>query len=215
MESGLADVVATNRLVYASQHLLSSQHKARGFVMLRHPVQQIMENFAYLRLATTWESDGEYAKELATTMSLFNYSRSDQMPENQQVRTLLGLSSETTLTLHHVETAKHILRRKFVVGIYEWFDVSIVRYEKYFGWWDRMNVLRNESVNNCHYNVIERRKGSGGGDKDADNNNNRFHKRETTTASANTYSILLSRNWADVELYHAAKTLFAEQAKLI
>ena len=177
-----------------------------------------MENFAYLRLATTWETDEEYAEEL-TTMSLFNYSRSDQMPENQQVRTLLGLSSETTLTLHHVETAKHILRRKFVVGIYEWFDVSIVRYEKYFGWWDRMNVLRNESVNNCHYHVIERRKGSGV-DKDADNNNNnnnnnRFHKRETTTASANTYSILLSRNWADVELYHAAKTLFAEQAKLI
>ena len=112
--------------------------------------------------------------------------------ENIEVRMLNGITDVTTpITDEHVKIAKEILRRKFVVGIFEWFDVGMVRFEKFFGWWERYDVLNNLTINECHSAIIE----SGG---EVGN----FPKIDR---AEEVYSKILSRSWADVELYHYAK----------
>ena len=198
LESGLADVVSIQNLVYAGETLFTPSYRGRGFVMMRHPVKRAVDLF-YYRQHATWERT--YDAELAV-MSLEDYVASDKVVENLEVRMLNNLKDfSVEVTEAHVAVAKEILRRKFVVGIFEWFDVSMVRIEKYFGWWEQHKVMSNLTVNNCHYRIIEHGDHIGNFPKVPD--------------KENIYSILMTRNWADVELYHYSKTLFAEQAKLL
>lgn len=190
-------MVSVQHMVYSMENLFSPSYRARGFVMFRHPVKRIVDQF-YYRQHATWERT--YDADLAV-MSLEQFAVSDKLVENLYVRELNQLQSDIDVTVAQVNLAKEILRRKFVVGITEWFDVGMVRFEKYFGWWDQYNVLGNITTNNCHYRVIE--------DGDTVGNYPKVPNNEDL------YSIIATRNWADLELYHYAKTLFAEQAKLL
>ena len=98
------------------------------FVMMRHPVKRIIDQFYYLQ-RSTWVGHEDYDIDLGT-MSLAQYALSDKLIENYMVRTLLDLTDTFELTKSHVDQAKEILRRKFLVGIIEWFDVSVHRFEK-------------------------------------------------------------------------------------
>lgn len=197
LESGLADVFTTQHMTYAAENLFNVTYKARGFTMLRHPVKRVVDQFYYQQHAT-WENSWDVEQ---ATMSLKEFSTSDKMIENFVVRSLVGLDSTMTVLPEHVHLASDILRRKFVVGIFEWFDKSIMRFEKYFGWWEVHDILANMTVNNCHFKATRW--------SDHVGNHPRVPKGEDT------YSIIMTRNWADVELYHEAKTLFAEQSKLL
>jgi hypothetical protein len=218
LESGLTDVFATQHMTYAAQHLFTDTNQARGFVMMRHPVKRVIDQFLYRQHTATHEKEWQ----LIDSVSLEDFVVSDQLMENFEVRMLNGITDFTTpITEAHVEMAKEILRRKFVVGIFEWFDVGMVRFEKYFGWWERYDVLNNLTINNCHYSVIESGDDVGGYPHIAN--------------ADKVYSNIMTRSWADVELYHYAKVstcalknialqpfltfflqfLFAEQAKLI
>lgn len=194
--SGLADVVVSQHLTYAS-YMFDATHRARAFVMLRHPVKRAIDQF-YYRQHATWESS--FDPELAG-MSLSQYSLSNKFVENYEVRSLLQITDSRPITADHVALAKEILRRKFVVGIFEWFDITVVRFEKYFGWWDTKNVLTNLETNRCHFENI----------REGDHIGN--HPKVDTEGP--TYNNILVRNWADVELYHYAKSLFHEQADLV
>jgi hypothetical protein len=198
LEAQVTDVFVSQFLAYPAENLFKHQYQARAFVMMRHPAKRAIDQFYYLQHAT-WERtfDAEIA-----AMSLEEFSTSQKMIENFEVRMLNGIS-DTSAEITDVELviAKEILRRKFVVGIFEWFDISMVRFEKYFGWWEEMNVMTNQSINNCHYTIIE-------GSDQVGGNSKLLH-------SEKVYSTIMSRNWADFELYHYAKTLFAEQAKLL
>jgi hypothetical protein len=192
--------LTTQHLAYAGTAIfnqVTSTYKGRVFAMFRHPVKRLVDQF-YYRQHATWEST--FDADLAA-MWLDDYSMSDKFVENFEVKSLLGIKHDATLTVADLDVAKEVLRRKVIVGIFEWFDVSIVRFEKYFGWWTSANVMQNYTINNCHYDFIE------GGDHQG--NHPPVPHKETT------YKRLEVRNWADNELYHYAKNLFAEQAKLL
>lgn len=192
-----ADVIITQRLE-ASKVLFSPPLTGKGrlFVMLRHPIKRVVDQF-YYRQRATWES--EYDKSLAA-MSLEEFAASDRLVENFVVRSLVHKLT-TDVTASDVEMAKNILRMKFVVGIFEWFDLSVVRFEKYFGWWDEHQVLTDTAVNHCHYDRI-----STGGHVGA-------HPKASPGSEA--YKKIAVRNWADLELYFYAKNLFYSQSALI
>jgi hypothetical protein len=197
LESGLADVIFTPFVAYAGESFFTSSYRARGFAMMRHPVKRVEDQF-YYRQHATWESGYDIAM---ATMSLEEFSKSDKLIENFEVRSLLKKGASTDITEADVALAKEILRQKFIVGIFEWFDVSIVRFEKYFGWWDDKHVLQNTTVNWCHFKMI-----------DVMDHIGTFPKVPTSEAIEDTIN---TRMWADVELYHYAKTLYNEQAKLL
>ena len=126
--SGKAQVYISQHLTYSAK-LFSTTHKGRMFVMMRHPVKRIIDNFYFLQ-RSTWAGHDDYDLDLGT-MSLAQYALSDKMVENFMVRSLLDLNDSFELTKTHIDQAKDILRRKFIVGIIEWFDVSVHRFEKY------------------------------------------------------------------------------------
>jgi len=199
LESGLADAFVSPHLSYAGANLFEGGHKARGLVMMRHPVKRMIDHYFYRQSI----HNGANIDTQIPTLSLEEYVDSDQMLENFEVRLLNGITDSTAeITEEHLVIAKEILRRKFIVGIFEWFDVGMVRFEKYFGWWDKYNVMNDMAVNNCHFSLIEGR----------DYLTN-FPKVEKNAEKI--YTTIMRRNWADIELYQYAKALFAEQAKLI
>lgn len=190
----MADTVTTQHVTYAASNLFTDTHQGRAFVMMRHPVKRAIDHFLSRQQAA------KGLDEALSSMTLVEFVDSDQLVENYEVRMLNGITDpRTPITNQHLEVAKEVLRRKFLVGIFEWFDVGMVRFEKYFGWWKQFDVLNNLTINNCHYSIIE----SG----------------ENVYAKADNgeyiYTTILRRSWADVELYRHAKFLFAEQSKLI
>eukprot|EP00540_Astrosyne_radiata_P022746 CAMPEP_0116835082 /NCGR_PEP_ID=MMETSP0418-20121206/7350_1 /TAXON_ID=1158023 /ORGANISM="Astrosyne radiata, Strain 13vi08-1A" /LENGTH=155 /DNA_ID=CAMNT_0004464715 /DNA_START=120 /DNA_END=587 /DNA_ORIENTATION=+ len=152
----------------------------------------------FYRQHATFESS--FDADLAA-MSLYQFSLSDKLVENFEVKSLNGITDNTVITVDHVTVAKEILRQKFLVLIFEWFDISIVRMEKYFSWWTSLGVWDNFTINSCHFEFVEY----------GDHVGN--HPMVPTVED--TLENFLVRNWADTELYHYAKILFAEQAKLL
>lgn len=188
-------VYVTQRL-QESGSIFSSNNRGRLFVLMRQPIKRSAEMF-YYRQRATWEPN--FDKDLAM-MSIEKYSSSDKFVENYVTRTLIG-KAEPDLTKEDVALAKDILRRKFFVGIAEpqWYDLSIVKIERYFGWWAEYNVLTNLTVNHCHYD--ETTKGGHFGT---------FPKLERGSEA---YAKIAVRNWADIEVYAEAKKLFHKQSQ--
>jgi hypothetical protein len=197
LESGLADVIFTPFITYAGESFFTSSNRARGFAMMRHPTKRVEDQF-YYRQHATWETS--FDSDMAI-MSLEQFATSDKLIENFEVRSLLKMEATTDITEADVNLAKEILRQKFVVGIFEWYDISIVRFEEYFGWFDEKEVLANTTINWCHFRLIDVMDHVGSYPK--------------VPSSEQILDVLLTRMWADVELYHYAKTLFNEQAKLL
>jgi len=125
-QSKMADVIFTPYVPEASV-LFDSNHRGRFFTILREPVDRMISLYYYKRLAT-WEPNYDPAiKEQTLVYFMRNYG------ENWMVRTLTGCMSGP-LQLAHLNLAKEILRRKFLIGILDEKTESLRRFEEYFGW---------------------------------------------------------------------------------
>jgi len=188
------DLLFTQHFTYAIEKLLKGTgKKARASVMFRHPVKRIVDEF-YYRQHATWEESYDVEQ---SSMSLEAYSVSDKLIENYYVRSLLQLKDHVEITKAHVDVAKEIIRRKMVVTVFEWYEVSVVRLEKFYGWWAQRDVMNNITLNHCHYKIIENSDHAGNGP--------RVPSKEAI------YTRILIRNWADMELYFYAKNMFPDQ----
>lgn len=195
--SGMADVIVTQHLAGSSE-LFSPTNRGRLFVFLRQPIKRCTESF-YYRQRATWESN--YDKELAA-MSIEGYADSNKFVENYITRSLIN-KVVVDVTGADVALAKDILRRKFFIGLAEpqWYEFTIVKLEKYFGWWDEHQVLTNLTTNYCHNKqVVE------GG---------HFGSHPKLEPRSRPYAKIGVRNWADIELYAYAKKLFHDQTVLV
>ena len=224
--SKLADVVSTHLLQDSMTILFNTTYRARGFIMFRHPVKRAIDQFFY-RQHATWEKT--FDPDVAV-MLLNEYVKSDAFVENFVTRSLVGKTrSVIDVTEQDVALAKEILRRskfnhaknqpnhimtnplhivlrhclvaEFMVGIFEWFNAGIMRFDHYYGYWDEYDMDHNSTIANCHYKLIKW--------GDHVGNYPKVHNEEDTI------EILGQRDWADVELYHYAKTLFHEQTSLV
>jgi hypothetical protein len=192
VESRVAGLVVTPLITYASK-LFDSSHKGRVFTMFRHPVRRIVDQF-YYRQAATW--DLSFDPNLRT-MSIDDYAVSDLVYDNLMVRILADVSRSKHVTPEQLELAKNILRQKVLVGIQESFEASVVRFEQYFGWFQKYNVATDARVNQCHTDQVASMPN--------------FPEIATDGEAWQTLSV---RNWADLELYEYAKHLFTQQNAL-
>lgn len=93
------------------------------------------------------------------------------------------------LTANHIDAAKEVIRRKLIVGFMDNFDESFQRFARYFGWpLDRvhMDCMRNWQRHANH--ILP-------GNLEAES--------------------LRQTQWADLELYEYALSIFEEQSVLI
>jgi len=171
--------------------------------MLRHPIKRTIEQF-YYRQAITWASS--FDPELAQ-MSIQQFASSDKVVENLLLRTLNRLEDPSIqdhrfkITRRHVEFAKTVLRTKVLVGIYEWYEASIIQFENYFGWIDLFHVLDDPVMNQCHFRISNETKS--------------IVLPQEARRGEEAFQILAARQWADLELYHFAKRLFREQTLIV
>jgi hypothetical protein len=188
-----ADLIVTPLITYASE-LFDASNKGRVFALFRHPVKRIVDQF-YYRQAATWDP---YFDPTLATMSIDDFAVSDYVDDNVLVRYLVGITNTTDVTPDQLQNAKDILREKVIVGIQEWFEASVVRFEQYFGWWEKYNVTTDPTVNECHSDEVAA-----------------MPTYPSIISGGDTWQTLSVRNWADLELYAYAKRLFTLQNALI
>lgn len=205
VSSGMADVIYSPLLRDVSS-LFSPKNQARLFVMLRHPVEAQFARFRYLR-ANSSRDTPERRDELMK-MSYEDFSNSEFIDDNQFTRALSHKIYGETLTPQDMETAKEVLRRKAIVGLYDAPLMSFKKYARYFNW-DRIRLggYFTDETEKCFENVLEvvNKKDEVGALNLKD---------EDTMEGSTAWNTVMERNRFDYELYMYGQHLYKYQLKL-
>lgn len=197
VSSGLADVLCTYHLNYASVHLFNQDVQGRLFVLVRHPVDRSIADY-YSLISETDDP-------VVANMTLDDYTKSSIQESNWLVRFLTN-HRQSQLGREHLELAKEILRTKSVVGIYDELKESMRLFEKYFKWNHIIDKgpFTRQGYEVCENEIIriENSRGKEAHDKTQDIMNSQ---------GDTIYYRLIESNAFDVELYWYAKQLFKEQ----
>lgn len=123
--SGLGDVFVTNHLHFASAKLFNETHHGVMFTMIRHPIEQSIETYMKYALQVKEESGSDLTVE--------QYFDSRPQEQNWLVRYLNNIRFEN-VTEEHLNTAREILLRKCIIGLYDKIEESMARFQVIFGW---------------------------------------------------------------------------------
>ncbi|KAL3803318.1 hypothetical protein HJC23_009282 [Cyclotella cryptica] len=151
--SGLADVIYSP-LLHQVSSLFSPQNQARLFVMLRHPVEAQFARLRYLRGTSSGDLPERYDELM--NMSYEEFSNSDFVDDDWMTRALVNKVYGEVLTPNDMQTAKEILRRKAIIGLYDAPLVSFKKYARYFNW-DQLRTggFFTAETEQCVENLIE------------------------------------------------------------
>jgi len=127
-QSQLADVVVTPHFYPASMTLFDSDHKARLFTMLRHPIHRALSMYNYLKTAD-WEPTHDPRM---AYMGVEEYAKSEHVENNWIIRFLTG-EMDGTINESHLNIAKQMLSDYCLVGLMDEKEESMKRFEAYFG----------------------------------------------------------------------------------
>jgi hypothetical protein len=128
VDLGLANVIVS-QLGLEGSTLFTTLHQGRAFTILRHPVKLAVSLFYYRRIAT-WEPT--YRPEYKD-ITLQDYVERDGYYDNWMVRMLTN-AKLGGLNEGHLDLAKKILKRKFIIGISDQMMETFRRLEMFFGW---------------------------------------------------------------------------------
>ena len=190
VESGLANVVASQHL-HPAATLFNENQKGRCFTMIRHPIERAVSMFHHLAVAN-WEPT--YDPSLAY-ISIEMYARSKRAEHNWLVR-FLSSELDGDLTDEHLAIAKEVLSQKCLVGLLHRKEESFHRFEQYFGW-----VSKSKIQTDCRNRLLQ----WGWSNK---------HSHPEVEVGSVVWDLLSKENSYDMKLYHFARTLFADQARL-
>merc|ERR1719215_2210038 len=87
-------------------------------------------------------------------MTLSDYIHSEYAESNWLTRFLTNRRRDGVLGYEQVAVAKELLRRKFLVGLYDSFEESVMRMEKYFGWEITEPEEQAQNSKTCHTNLL-------------------------------------------------------------
>lgn len=141
-------------------------------------------------------------------MSYAEFAHSDYVSENWMTRTLVGKGEDEELTGKDMHTAKEILRRKALVGLYSDIIGAVRHYSRYFGWDNAMNGGRlNSSMLNCFESAIL--EGMKEDARDAFNSDS-----EDAQEGSVAWRKIVEKNKFDIELYTYSQQLYKFQIAL-
>jgi len=190
INSPLSPAVIFSPLVHELGSIFTPQKRGRMFTLFRHPVKRAVGMYFYLQYAT-W--DPLYDPQISD-MNIEEYASSPFMENNWMTRFLLDKKGGR-LTKDDLTTAKEILRRKCLVGLFDKMQESLIRFELYFGW--RRNMGSKEKK--CESELIK--------------NGDERHEHIMVDEGSKAWSALLKQNMFDMELYLYAENLFEEQGR--
>lgn len=158
----------------------------RGVVMIRNPIRRAVATYKRLQIKRPEMVDG---------MTLEQFATSHLLKDNFLTRTL-SRNEHDPLTEADINLAKEVLKRKFVVGLYDHFEDSVRRFEAFFGW------KLGEGSNSCQSNAVQQEMNLGYNDFD-------------TLPYDSAYSAIAEKNRADLELFKFAEYLYKYQERAL
>ena len=121
--SQMAEMVTSSYFLNVARYLFSEERPGRAFIMMRHPVHRAISMYHYQK------STGE----IAETVNLEEFARGNGIENNWMTRFLTN-AMEGELKKSHLDQAKKILSKKFLVGFLDDAEESTTRLMKYMGW---------------------------------------------------------------------------------
>ena len=177
------DGVLVSSLVHETMHLLDSDHYARMFTFLRHPIERAASVYA----------NHHKSHEQISKMSFEEYAKSKYAENNWMVRFLSGKTSGE-VTNDHLSVAKEVLRRKFVIGLMDQKEESAKRVQQFFApKWDPNGEGMEEG---CRSMVV-----------------NDVKSQSSIKEGNQAWNLLVWQNKLDMKLYEYAQQLFAQQGE--
>lgn len=218
----LIDVIVTKDIYSLSSTLLdNTKYQGKVFIMLRDPIERLVSLYHYLGVAS-W--DINYDPDLQF-ISLEMFARSNRKDNNNYIVRLLSNTmdyDEESVTEEHLDIAKEVLRKKFIIGLLNHKQESITRLQQYFKW--KMNYHHNQQYlyNSMNMQDVASSPTSPSFDQSSfcqeklltwgwSNKNHHPNIEETSPA----YELLQKKNALDIALYEYAKLLYEEQGTMI
>uniref|UniRef100_A0A6T9YCJ9 Uncharacterized protein n=1 Tax=Asterionellopsis glacialis TaxID=33640 RepID=A0A6T9YCJ9_9STRA len=196
VESRLAQTMVTPYLEQASTLFQHKTTTGRVFAMLRNPV--LREVARYHHQLTLPRYHPQYNQNIKR-LHLNQYVESSFVQENLLVKELANATHVHNDEINelHLDTAKKVLERYILIGLFEDFEESLDRFDHYFGWkkYDEFMTCRNNFLTS-----LEFRESS--------------YSPIPLSPESFEYKTLGERNWADVALYDYARSLFKKQKRL-
>jgi len=122
-QAQMAEMVTSSYFLNVARFLFSKDRPGRAFILLRNPIHRAVSMYNYQR------STGELDEKL----SLEEFARGAGIENNWMTRFLTN-AMEGELKKSHLDQAKKILGKKFLVGFLDDAEESTSRFIKYMGW---------------------------------------------------------------------------------
>ncbi|KAL7542936.1 hypothetical protein ACHAXR_012231 [Thalassiosira sp. AJA248-18] len=209
--SRLANVIISPHFHDMSSQIFTSFNPGRMFALFRHPVDRAIGHMHYLAKAS-W--DPHYNPALRQ-MSIEQYAQSKYIENNWLTRFLVNKPGGK-LTHADMVLAKKILKFKCLVGLFDDIEVSMARFQRYFGWNAQYTPEKKAEVVKCRSMAVAR------GDK-----NNLGHpisikdgygmppSGSAVRAGSVAWNAIVRMNVFDMELYEFAKKIYRIQGEQI
>eukprot|EP00986_Skeletonema_menzelii_P014201 scaffold9094_cov80-Skeletonema_menzelii.AAC.1 len=214
--SGMADVIYSSLLQDVSS-LFTTLNQGRMFVLIRHPIEREMARFRYLRRGQYERTKlNDWQRGNLQDMSYVEYARSEFARDNWMTRELVnkrcidgkgedGMAC-APLDDRDVHTAKEILRRKALIGLYSDIMGAVQHHGRYFGWDGKGRSFEDATMFCFQNHILEGMRKDALGGKDLDPNDAMEH--------SDAYVALMEKNRFDLELFTYAQTLYKYQIEL-
>lgn len=118
------------------------------------------------------------------------------MTEDNPLTRSLSSNKSSELRKADLQVAKEILKRKFIIGLYDQIQNSIERFEKFFGW------QITDEARSCQSNELERESSA---------HYNKYSNRKHPGLTPGALDVIKSKSGYDLELFEYAKFMFRHQ----
>jgi len=189
--SKLADMMSSSYFEDAGM-LFDLEHKGRAMTIFRHPIERAVSHYYF---AT--RSDSAY---IDPSVTLEDYAQGNGIENNWVCRFLTG-KMEGEITKEHLDQAKEILRRNFLVGFLNDGEESIYRIMKYYDWTFDSDETKRMQQEDCIKDLL----------KQKTNANEVEYDVPKRGSQAN--ALIKWQTQFDIKLYEYAEKLFEDQTK--
>ena len=184
--SGVADVFISGDM-HGTLELFNNLNRARVFAVFRNPIERAMSKY-YADLA----SDPEVA---GLTLPQYIRQGSHRVQNNYLTRHLSGRYGGK-LDVWHLDIARELLRRKFVVGLARDLPATTNLFTHVYGWNTTAAIMGMDNAEQCYQTIFNALTDS---------------SPPSVDEGSEGWKLLVSQNWFDLKLYEYAEHLFQQQ----
>jgi hypothetical protein len=189
--SDLSDLISSSYFGEVGM-LFDLEHKGRAFTILREPIERAVSMYYHVT-----RGDQAY---IDPSVTLEDYAQGNGIENNWVIRFMTG-HMEGEIKKEHLEEAKEILAKKFVVGFMDDAEETVYRIMKYFDWAFEEDENVRMQQEDCIKDLITGRA------------NKAVVKYDIPKRGSQAQALIKWQTQFDIKLYEYARELFEQQTK--